>query len=157
MRTAKQNNKLFMELEDLIDRYVIEKNLFCGGCCYAAAQIAKGLEHKGIKYSVVSFQSDDAYNCRSLKSACRMDGCAHVAILVNYKHKLMCIGDTSRVVESLNWSKAIWGENWRARRYTKVNWRELETCYYSNEWNPTYDTRNNTRFFAEINKIFAEN
>lgn len=157
MRTAKQNNKLFMELENLVDRYVMEKDLFCGGCCYAAAQIARGLDHKGIKYSVVVFQGNDAVNCRSLKSVCRMDGCAHVAIMVNYKHKLMCIGDTTRVVRCLNWNRMMWGEEWRARRYTKVNWRQLEACYYGNEWNDRYDTRNNARFFAEISRIFAEN
>ena len=141
----------------MIDKFVNKRNLFNGGCCYAAAQIARGLEQKGIKYSVVVFQDREALHCRNLKKACQSAGCAHVAILVNYKHKMMYIGDTSEVILGLNDAERYFGFPWVARRYNKVNWRDLEYCYYHNEWNPEYNPVNNRKLYKELNKIFAEN
>ena len=43
MRTPDNNHRLFNRIDSVINKYVKTKSLFSGGCCYAAAVIAKEL------------------------------------------------------------------------------------------------------------------
>ena len=148
-------NNLIEDLNKRVDYWVDNRSLFCGGCCFAAAVLAKGLERLGVKYTVVCFQDNMGLNCRKLNTLCKNPGCAHVAISVVYKHKKTYIGKVDRLVECLN-DDMKWGGEWRTREYRKISSDVLLENYWSNDWNWTWDIMLNDRFEKEINKIFEK-
>lgn len=147
--TNTDKNRLISDLEKVIDKYADSKRLFCGGCCFAAAVLADILSKKGIRYEVVIFQMDDAYDMKSIRTVCNSEGCAHIAILVTYKGRKHIIGDCERIYMSLS----VLAERWRKRTYRNISPDEIMDAYMNNTWNPRYDKRNNPRLTRSLRNI----
>ena len=150
MRTPDNNHRLFNRIDSVINEYVKTKSLFSGGCCYAAAVIAKELSSKNIPYKVAIFQQSYALRCRTLKSICKKNGCAHVAIVVNDNGKDRIIGNAERVEYYLN----NFDKGWEMKVYDNIDWMQLESAYYGNEWNWAYNTSNNPHLSNDIKNVF---
>lgn len=145
----KPSDRLIEMINDKINQYVHNFNLFSGGCCYSAYVIARTLRLAGIKYRTVVWQSEDILKVRSFNKAVNGWGCAHVGIEVKYQGKWQVIGDYSGISRYF----MVTGEKVNVRTYRKVEPETILEGYKNNEWNRRYNTHNNGPLSRDINKI----
>lgn len=145
---SKTRKSFIKELNDKINEYVEKKNLFCGGCCYAAYLLAGVLEKTGIKYKVVLFEAVNTLT-KDFNQSINNGGFGvnHVAIQVRTGLFPSIIGDTSDY-------KRYHGR--KIHRYDDVTPHMLFQAYLGNTWNDLYETSNNSRLRKDIGRIYAK-
>jgi len=131
-----------LALDSATRRCVYEKDLFCGGCAYASAQIAKKLELLGISYQVIMY--DNRKNAFE-----RNQSCAHLAIRVKIDSQELFIG----------------GEYRDAFRCKIFNLGQIPSSdimkYYKavredKGWNRWYDVRYNSTYSRICNSVYKK-
>jgi hypothetical protein len=142
-------NKIYMtqkefllDLDKLVKKWRHNANLFCGGCCFSAGQIAKILEKKGIRYQVICWQAG-GLPIASLKSIVKNNHCNHVAIQVSLDGEKFIIGGDFHSLSTTN--KRIY-------YFTKSN-SIIDSDIIGaklNTWNHVYDRRLNNKFIDEL-------
>ena len=140
------------ELEQKINQYVKDHDLFCGGCCYSAYVLAAALKHAGIKYRTVIWQYLDILKERDFNNAINGNGISHVAIEVNVQGKKVILGDTSEITDFFNQT----GYEYRIRKYDGISPEELLNGYKKNRWNIRYNTEWNKHLAKDIRQITAK-
>lgn len=147
---AEKRKALIYELNAKVNEFVKEKNLFSGGCCFSAFVLAEIFQKFGIKYRTVLFQEYALANVRDFDIAINDDeDCEHVAIEVLVGGKYLIIGDYSKLSKYFE----DYGVKHALCRYRGITPQMLKRAYYTNDWNPTYNTANNLPFFNEMNEI----
>lgn len=141
--------KFINELNGIINEYVVNYNLFSGGCCYAAFIIASCLDILNIKYKTVIFQYHNILNVRNFNKAINGNGVAHVAIEVKVNGTKTFIGDCDGIYKYFN----ITQQEYKVRHYSRVNPHMLLEGYMNNAWNWVYNTENNTNLAQDVSKI----
>lgn len=89
--TAKERKDYILKLDKVVRRWRANSNLFCGGCCFSAGQIASLLEKKGIRYQVICWQIGNP-NEKNLKDIIMNSDCCHLGIEVILNKKKYIIG-----------------------------------------------------------------
>ena len=149
------NNKkieVITEMCNLINKYVDNYNLFCGGCCFAAYLIAKYLDMFGISYTTAIFQDGDILNVINFNKAINGDGVAHVAIEVKVNGEKMFIGDCGGIYDYYQCTN----EKYYLRRYHRITPMMLLKGYKNNTWNYMYNTAYNSHLSREMKKIYLK-
>lgn len=141
--------KAIKEMADVINRYVDEKNLFSGGCCFSAYILAEYLKKLGINYKVVLYQYGIAINKKRFSTAMKTGWVGHVAIEVKYKNEKVLIGNCDRI----NTFFILNDLRFRCRTYSHISPERLLNEYESGVWNPYYDTVNNPFLLNDIRNI----
>lgn len=133
----KKTDYLIIHLDAITTKYVFEKRLFCGGCAYAAAIIARELEKENIPYEVFAYT-------RFNNPVESREPCAHLGVQVNFNGKKIFVGG--------EFHSPYWGK--------KVNLGQLPSeeilQYYKDVrnkkgWNNMYDVYNNSAFSRTCN------
>ena len=137
------------ELNNKVNEFVRDKNLFCGGCCFSAYVLSNVLTKIGIKYEVLIFQSSRIREKLTFNDAVNDDGCDHVAIEVRLGAKRVIIGR----FDDLNNYYRMFHIKPKIRRYKDITPCMLRNAYYSNTWNHLYNTNNNRPLSISLNKI----
>lgn len=146
----KIKNQIIEEMNNRINEYVWNSDLFAGGCCYAAYVLAKNLKKLGITYKTVMFQYNSILNVKNFNSAINgPDGQAHVGIEVVYKHQKMIIGDCSAIYRYFECS----GEKFKVRTYADVSPEEILEGYKNGSWNWRYNVNCNGPLMRDISRI----
>ena len=140
------------ELNSLINIYVDEYHLFCGGCCFAAALIAYCFELVGIKYKTAIFQYMDVLNIRGFTKVINGNGIAHVAIEVEINRTKMFIGKCDGIYRYFQNS----GEDYKIRHYRHVTARMILDGYEHNCWNNKHKKKHNEDLVNDVNKILSK-
>lgn len=143
---------LIWELNQKINEYVHNRNLFSGGCCYSAYLLADVFTKMGIKYRTVLFQSYDVLTKRQFNNVVNGDGCDHVAIEVTLNGQNVIIGDYNGIMDYYK----IFCVKYAIRRYRTVTPKMLLQAYVNNAWNLIYNTENNFSLSDEINNIMKK-
>ena len=144
-----RTNKLNTLIET-VDYWADNLYLFGGGCCFAAAEIAKIFERVGIRYDVVGFLYNDSIGVHQFNNLNGTCGLGHIAIRVRLNGKFVFIGDASRTAACFDMN----GVEWEQHVYRNVNSKDLEYMYKNNDWNTMWMTFLNKHFISSINKIF---
>lgn len=141
--------KAIKEMADVINRYVDEKDLFSGGCCFSAYILAEYLKKLGINYKVVLYQYGIAINKKRFSTAMKTGWVGHVAIEVKYKNEKVLIGNCDRI----NTFFILNDLRFKCRTYSHISPEMLLNEYESGVWNPYYDTVNNPFLLNDIRNI----
>lgn len=145
-------NHFIEELNNKVNQYVYNNDLFAGGCCYSAYVIAKYLKKMDIKYKTVIFQYYDILNENDFNNAINGRGVAHVGIEVVHNFKKFIIGDCSGVVDYFNNS----GDEYRIVKYDRISPEEILEGYKCKKWNPKYNKCCNGPLTRDIDKIYQK-
>ena len=139
------------ELDQKINQYQNEFDLFNGGCCFAAYVLAKYLWLMNIKYKVVIFQHEDVIRKKWFKYAINGWGLVHVGIEVEVDGNKTMLGDCTGVYNYFSDKKCKCIVN----EYNNIHPMSLIQAYRnnSNTWNPKYDTVHNIPLLKEIEAI----
>ena len=124
------------ELNSITTKYDVDKDLFKGGCAFAAAVLARELETMGIKYEVICYVFpcfNDDYN--PIK---RGESCAHVAVKVNCGRKKMLIGGDIMEPWYMEVNVGMMKSDEITRYYRKI--------YRKGEWNLTWSAMYNSSY-----------
>ena len=70
--------------------------------------------------------------------------------MVNDNGKDRIIGNAERVEYYLN----NFDKGWEMKVYDNIDWMQLESAYYGNEWNWAYNTSNNPHLSNDIKNVF---
>lgn len=127
------------EIANKVNEYVRERDLFRGGCCFAAYVLSDIFTRLGIRYRTVLYQDLWAMKMRRFNTVINSNCCSHVAIEVVVDGKWTIIGDCSDLVAFYN----KWSMDYTVRRYKNISPIMLADAYFDNEWNDTYDIENN--------------
>lgn len=147
------NRQKFIEaLNQKINDYAYNSNLFNGGCCYSAYVLAKYLKKAGIKYKVVMFQYADILNETDFNNAINGRGVSHVAIEVTYKFKKIYIGPCDGIYSYFKQT----GEKFNIKKYSGISPEEILEGYRNNEWNWAYDTHCNGPLSRDIKRAYLK-
>lgn len=144
--TRKERKEFILNLDKVVKRWKNNSDLFCGGCCFSAGQIAKLLESKGIRYQVICWQSGNPLTI-SLKTIVKRNNCNHVAIQVSVDGDKLIIGG--------DFDYSFCATNKRTYHFMKS-----ETIIESDmigvkfdTWNHKYNRSLNNRFINALNAI----
>lgn len=138
----KMRNSFIKELNDKITEYVSKRDLFCGGCCYAAYILAEVLSRSGIDYKVILFESSEELSKDFNQSINNSGfGVDHIAIKVRKGIRSVIFGGLDGFRKYRR--KSI-------RHYVGVTPEMILTAYWNNTWNETYQTHNNYKLKQEI-------
>ena len=144
--TRKERKEFILNLDKVVKRWKNNSDLFCGGCCFSAGQIAKLLESKGIRYQVICWQSGNPLTI-SLKTIVKRNNCNHVAIQVSVDGDKLIIGG--------DFDYSFCATNKRTYYFMKS-----ETIIESDmigvkfdTWNHKYNRSLNNRFINALNAI----
>ena len=140
------------ELEQKLNQYVNDHNLFCGGCCYSAYVLAAVLKAAGIKYRTVMWQYCDVLKERNFNNAINGKGISHVAIEVVVSGKKVIIGDCSGIKQYFEHT----GYQYRVRKYDGITPEEILAGYKKNSWNVRYNTSWNKFLIRDIKAIASK-
>lgn len=149
------NNKkteIITEMCNLINKYVDNYRLFCGGCCFAAYLIARYLDMFGIRYTTAIFQDGDILNVNDFNKAINGEGVAHVAIEVKVNGEKMFIGDCGEIYRFYQLTNV----KYHLRRYHKITPTMLLKGYKNNTWNNCYNIAYNSHISREMKKIYLK-
>lgn len=144
--------EVITEINNVINKYVDNYKLFCGGCCFAAYLIARYLNKLGISYTTAIFQYSDILNVINFNKAINGNGVAHVAIEVDVNGEKMFIGDCSGIYRYFQSTC----EDYHIRRYHRVKPMEILKWYRNNCWNYVYNTAYNSHLSREMKKIYLK-
>lgn len=145
--TQKEKKEFILNLDKLVTRWRYTSHLFCGGCCFAAGQIAKLLENKGIRYQVICWQSGNPLTI-SLKTVVKTNNCYHVAIQVSVDGKNLIIGGDFH---------SMYTTNKRTYYFMRSN-SIIESDIIGaklNLWNHIYKRSLNNKFIYELNNLVS--
>ena len=146
--TRKERKNYILALNKVVNKWKMNSNLFCGGCCFSAGQIAKILESKGIRYQVVCWQSGYFMENR-LSVIVVSNNCCHVGIQVSLDGKPFIIGGNFFSFSCTN-----------VRTYKGMCSKEIILCdelgVAANTWNWEYNRNLNRRFINELKKSVAK-
>lgn len=145
--TQKDKKEFLLNLDKLVTEWRKNANLFCGGCCFSAGQIAKILEDKGIRYQVICWQSGYSL-ITSLKNIVKNNHCDHVAIQVSVDGKNLIIGGDFH---------SQYTKSKKTYYFTRSN-SIIESDIIGaklNLWNHIYDRRLNNKFINELNTLVS--
>ena len=148
---TKNRTNFINSLNDVINEYVYNCNLFNGGCCYSAYVLTKVLEKAGIKYKVKMFQYQDVLNTNRFSAAINGNGVAHVAIAVRMNGSWKIIGSCDGIYRYFNRS----GKSFKVWSYDNITPEQILEGYKNNTWNYLYNTANNRHLKKDINKVAA--
>lgn len=144
----KPQPSLVYDLEFMLSIWKLSRDLFHGGCCFAAAVIASELEKRDIDYNVVVYTPEDILtHVKNINSIANDELCLHVAI------ELKDVESGEDVVLGGEFEEP----GYVFREYVKTDAEELMYTYRHNEWNNHYNIGNNPDFIKHVRKIFAEN
>ena len=136
--TAKERKDYILKLDKVVRRWRANSNLFSGGCCFSAGQIAALLEKKGIRYQVICWQSGNP-NEKNLKDIIMYNDCAHLGIQVTLDKKKYVIGGEYFNLLITN-----------KRTYSNIKSETIIECDLlgakCNRWNHRYNRNLNSRF-----------
>lgn len=141
--TAKERKKYILNLDKVVRRWRFKSKIFCGGCCFAAGQIAKMLEKHGIRYQVVCW--DEGRNkSTDLENIITSNNCYHIAIQVSLDSKRFIIGgDIDNSFRNVI-------------TYNRMSSKRLIDCdllgVKYDTWNYVYNRKLNNRFINILNK-----
>ena len=145
--TRKERREYILSLDNVVKRWDRNSRLFCGGCCFAAGQIAKLLEKKGIRYQAICWQSGRP-NEKSLAEIVKTNCCCHIAIQVSLDGHKYIIGGFD-IYAATN-----------VRTYTSISSNTIIDCYMLgvkyDTWNRMYDRRLNKRFVNILNRAVSK-
>lgn len=127
------------ELAEKINEYVRERDLFRGGCCFAAYVLSDIFTRLGIRYRTVLYQEYWGTKMRGFNAVINSNCCSHVAIEVVVDGKWTIIGDCSDLMAFYK----KYSMDYVVRRYKNISPVMLADAYFDNEWNETYDIENN--------------
>ena len=136
-------------VNSVIEAFDRSNHLFCGGCCFAAAEIARVFEEHKIAFEVVCFQAGDCVGIKDFNALNNKEDLAHVAIRVRVENTKMFIGSVHGVETTLN----AYCEKWEARTYKNISSKDLMKMYEDNEWNDIWDTNLNDMLSIMLNLI----
>ena len=143
--TRQERKEFILNLDKVVKRWKNYSDLFCGGCCFSAGQIAKLLESKCIRYQVICWQSGDPFTM-SLEKIVRENNCNHVAIQVSVDGEKFIIGGDFYSFFATN-----------KRTYRFMSSKKIIECdlvgVKFDTWNYRYDRKLNNRFINAINAI----
>ena len=142
---TQKEKEFILNLDKLVTRWRYTSHLFCGGCCFAAGQIAKLLESKGIRYQVICWQSGNPLTI-SLRTVIKTNNCCHVAIQVSLDGKNLIIGGNFHSTDRTNK---------RTYYFTKSN-SIIESDIIGAKldlWNHRYQRDLNNHFIYELNRL----
>ena len=142
--TRKERKEYILKLDKVVRRWRKNSNLFCGGCCFSAGQIAKLLENKGIRYQVICWSCGYSY-VRSLKKIILDGDCGHIGIAVDLDGEKFIIGGGFHHI-SVNVIYVYRLKSEKLIKYDKLG------AYYD-LWNWDYNRNLNGRFVNILNKI----
>lgn len=140
--------EFILNLDTLVKKWRINYNLFCGGCCFSAGQIAKILEDKGIRYQVICWHTGNLFTI-SFKTIVKKIKCNHVAIKVSIDGKNLIIGGTVKYREPVN-KRTYYFMNSKTLITSDMIGAELET------WNHVYNRDLNDKFINELNILTSK-
>lgn len=145
--TRKERRDYILNLHRVTKRWRENSNLFCGGCCFSAGQIAEMLEKKGIKYEVVCWQSHGIDNrlARTLKGMVLKSQCNHVGIAVYLDNNYFVIGGSYY---------GLWSV--KTTILTRTDSKKLKECDRLGAdlglWNWRYNRNLNSRYMKSLTK-----
>ena len=143
-KIANTLNKFFTQLHQ-------EYDINCGGCCYVASIIAKELEKRNIKYSLVggylNYSSNYAKDVRTFLQNARLNNDVNDNVECDFKYHLYI---TTRKVQ-LNRGKCE-----KYKLLPGLNSKQILNIYKNNSWSSWYNTRNNKLIKNLIQNKFKE-
>ena len=143
--TRKERKEFILNLDKVVKRWRINSDLFCGGCCFSAGQIAKLFDEKGIRYKVICWQSG-CPEIKSLERIVKENNCCHIAIQVTIGLQKNIIGGDFN-----SWCVS------NKRTYTNIHSEKIIECdlvgVKYDTWNNRYDRNLNKRFINALNAI----
>lgn len=145
--TKKERREYILNIDTVVKRWRDKSNLFAGGCCFSAGQIAKLLEKKKIRYKVVCWQVGDTEI--KLKNIIKHNDCAHVGIQVSLDGKRFIIGGD-------------YYSHWVTSVITYNRIKSKEIIEYDllgvkiDTWNYEYNRQLNNRFINILNKAVSK-
>ena len=146
--TRKERKDYILALDKVVCRWKKNSNLFCGGCCFSAGQIAKLLEAKGIRYQVICWQAGCSGE-RRLQEIVLNNHCCHVAIMVSLDGAPFTIGGNFF---------SCWCTN--IRIYNSIRSKEIiqydELGVAADTWNNVYNRKLNGRFVRVLKRAVAQ-
>jgi hypothetical protein len=146
--TQKEKRDYILNLDKVVKRWRANSYLFAGGCCFSAGQIAKLLEKKNIKYSVVCWQCENP-RVSSLKEIIVTNCCCHIAIQVTIGREKIIIGGNYGAFMVTN-----------KRVYTNVKSKQIiwfDLLGLQNDaWNPKYNRNLNSRFTKVLSNAVSK-
>lgn len=142
--TKKERREYILNLDKVVKRWRDKSNLFSGGCCFSAGQIAKLLDKKKIRYQVICWERGYTYET-NLKKIIKDNNCCHIAIQVSLDGKRFIIGGDFHS----SWTTGI-------ITYNKIKSKQLEECdlygVTHDTWNKVYNRNLNNRFINILTK-----
>ena len=144
--------EVITEMNNVINKYVENHKLFCGGCCFAAYLIARYLNKLGISYTTAIFQYYDIINVINFNKAINGNGVAHVAIEVEVNGEKLFIGDCGGIYRYFESTC----EKYKIRRYHRVKPMAILKGYRNNCWNCRYNTAYNSYLSRDMKKIYLK-
>ena len=147
---------IIAEMDDVINRYVYEHELFYGGCCYAAYVLARYLTKLGISYDTTIFQYNEIINCRKFNTAINGNGVCHVAIRVYLDDNWVTIGSLESTYRYFRLS----GNPYKEKHYRGIDPATILKGYRDGlrhaRWNWMYNTDNNSKLSRDIKRIYLK-
>ena len=142
--TRKERREYILALNKVVNRWKENSNLFAGGCCFSAGQIAKLLEEKDIRYQVVCWKCWD-YKEKNLMETVVKANCVHVGIQVELDGKPFVIGGNYGGI----WSCDI-------KIFKRMHSKQIMACdvigLALDSWNDMYNRNLNRRFINVLTK-----
>jgi hypothetical protein len=146
--TAKERKDYILKLDKVVRRWRANSNLFCGGCCFSAGQIASLLERKGIRYQVICWQRGNP-NEKNLEDIIMYSNCCHLGIVVILNKKKYIIGGEYYSLSTTN-----------IRTFTNIKSEtiiEYDLLAAKNDvWNHRYNRRSNGRFKTALTNAVSK-
>lgn len=136
--------RFIYELNRRTTKCVWENNLFCGGCAYASAIIAKKFEEASIPYEVIIYVREN----RDINVIDNNDSCMHVAIRTKINSRYVYIGG----IPNMN--------NFQIHNFGMVSSKKLMKYYKDVRavfgWNSWYDVRYNATYSRICNSVYKK-
>ena len=143
--TRKERKEFILNLDKVVKRWKNNSDLFRGGCCFSAGQIAKLLESKGIRYQVICWHSGNRFTM-SLETIVKENNCNHVAIQVSVDGEKFIIGG------DFNSWVTRYKRTYRFMRSQTIIDCDLVGVKFET-WNYRYNRKLNNRFINDLNAI----
>ena len=141
--TRQERKEYIIRLDKVVKRWRRNSNLFAGGCCFSAGQIAKMLEKKHIRYNVICWKCGQS-DAKRLKDIILKNECGHVGIVVSLDGNYFLIGG------------GFWHFSVTNILKYNINSKRLIECDLLgadlNLWNWEYNRNLNKKFTNVLNK-----
>ena len=147
MRHSSEIKSFIEMLNTHVELWKTNARLYCGGCVFSSAVIARELEKRNIPFNVITFTNKRhgiPTNSYDVNVIANHDDLTHVGIeIINGDEKTLIGGEGDYVTG--------WGA---ARTTLKMTSTELMDMYNTNRWNEIYDKRKNPIFQSLTENLF---